>query len=82
MSILKKIQQPLFWKNAAKVAIPFFIVVTIFSLVLNSSKDIFSGNFNAVYETNFSDGKWINFWGFKVIFSLIYGVWITNKKMA
>ncbi|CAM1373357.1 hypothetical protein [Tenacibaculum xiamenense] len=82
MSILKKIQQPLFWKNVAKVAIPFFIVVTIFSLVLNSSKDIFSGNFNAVYETNFSNGKWINFWGFKVIFSLIYGVWITNKKMA
>ncbi|SED12231.1 hypothetical protein SAMN04489761_4341 [Tenacibaculum sp. MAR_2009_124] len=82
MSILKKIQQPIFWRNVVKVAIPFFIVVTIFSLVLNSSKDIFSGNFNAVNETNFSNGKWMRFWGLKFFISVTYGVWITNKKMA
>ena len=75
-------QQPLFWRNVIRVTIPFFIFVTLFSLVFTNSKDIFSGNFNNVYEINFSNGKWIRFWGFKIIFSFIYGIWITNKKMT
>lgn len=82
MSILKKMQQPLFWRNVMRVTIPFFIFVTLFSLVFTNYKDIFSGNFNNVYEINFSKGKWIRFWGFKIIFSFIYGIWITNKKTA
>lgn len=82
MSILKNIRQPIFWTNVAKVAIPFFIVVVIFSLILASSRDIFSGNFAAVNETNFANGKWIRFWGSKLIISFVYGIWVTNKKMA
>ena len=75
-------QQPLFWRNVMRITIPFFIFVTLFSLVFTNYKDIFSGNFNNVYEINFSNGKWIRFWGFKIIFSFIYGIWITNKKTA
>lgn len=75
-------QQPLFWRNVMRITIPFFIFVTLFSLVFTNYKDIFSGNFNNVYEINFSKRKWIRFWGFKIIFSFIYGIWITNKKTA
>ncbi|PQJ72150.1 MULTISPECIES: hypothetical protein [Polaribacter] len=81
MSVLEKIKQPLFWTNFAKVAIPFFVIVTIVSLLLASFSDIFSGDFTKVAETNFLNGKWKNFFGFKVVFSAVYGFYMTNKKM-
>ncbi len=82
MSFLKTIKQPDFWKNTAKIAIPFFIFVTLISLFFNSGRNIFSGDFEAVNQTNFSEGKWIRFWSTKLIISFLYGVWITYKKMV
>ena len=81
MTFLEKIKQPLFWSNFAKVAIPFFVIVTIISLLINSSSSIFSGDFETLNQSNFADGKWKNFFGFKVVFSVFYGLYITNKKM-
>lgn len=81
MSFIDKIKQPEFWSNFAKVAIPFFVIVTIISLLINSSSAIFSGDFETLSKDNFADGKWKNFFGFKVIFSVFYGLYITNKKM-
>jgi hypothetical protein len=81
MSFLEKIKQPIFWTYFAKVAIPFFVIVTIISLLMNSSSEIFSGDFETVNLNNFADGKWKTFFGFKVIFSTLYGLYTTNKKM-
>jgi hypothetical protein len=80
MSFLEKIKNPEFWSNFLKVAIPFFIVVTLVSLLMNSSREIFSGDFAKVNEANFSDGKWKTFFGFKIIFTAFYGLYIINKK--
>lgn len=81
MSFLKKVQQPEFWQNFFKVFVPFFIFVTIFSLLLNSWRDIFAGDFAKVSETNFSEGKWQVFFGYKVLFTSLYALYITNKNM-
>tara|TARA_B100000780_G_scaffold58264_3_gene37035 strand:+ start:1532 stop:1780 length:249 start_codon:yes stop_codon:yes gene_type:complete len=81
MKFLEKIKQPLFWNNVSKVAIPFFIMVTLISLLMNSWEAIFAGDFGRVNEVNFSEGKWINFWGLKVFLSAFYGIYVTNKKM-
>ncbi|PQJ75811.1 hypothetical protein [Polaribacter gangjinensis] len=81
MSFLKKIQQPKFLPNFLKVAIPFFVLVTIFSLAINSWSDIFAGDFAKVAEANFNNGKWKAFFGYKIVFSAIYGLYITNKNM-
>jgi hypothetical protein len=64
-----------------KVAIPFFIIVTFFSLLWNNGSEIFAGDFATVSEVNFTNGKWVRFWSIKVIMSFIYGVYTTNKKM-
>ncbi|OAD44651.1 hypothetical protein [Polaribacter atrinae] len=82
MTFLEKIKQPLFWSNFAKVAIPFFVIVTVVSLLMASFSDLFSADFAKVIETNFADGKWKNFFGFKVVFSAAYGLYMTNKKMV
>jgi hypothetical protein len=81
MSFTKKIKQPEFWTNFLKVAIPFFIVVTLISLFMNSWREIFAGDFAAVSEINFTEGKWQSFWSMKLFISIFYGMYITNKNM-
>ena len=80
MTFFEKIKQPGFWVNVLKIAIPFLFIVTLFSLVFNSGKDIFSGDFATVNEINFSNKKWIRFWLSKIVISLIYGIYISNKN--
>ena len=81
MSFIEKIKNPIFWSNFFKVAVPFFIVVTLFSLFMNSWREIFAGDFAKVAEVNFNEGKWIRFWGIKLIITFLYGLYTTNKNM-
>ncbi|MEQ6125238.1 hypothetical protein AAON49_13605 [Pseudotenacibaculum sp. MALMAid0570] len=80
MSLLRKIKQPGFWSNFAKIAIPFFILLTVAMLLMNSWRDIFAGDFAKVNEVNFANGGWIRFFGFKVIISVVYGLWMTTRN--
>ena len=80
MTIIDKFKSPGFWGNFLKIAIPFFILVTIISLVMNSGGALFSGDFAKVNEDNFSDGKWQRFWGFKLVISFVYALYITIRK--
>lgn len=81
MSFLKKTQKPEFWTSFLKFTIPFFVIVIIFSLILNSWDAIFAGDFTKISETNFNEGKWLTFFVYKIIFSLLYGLYITNKNI-
>ncbi|CAM1362806.1 conserved hypothetical protein [Tenacibaculum litopenaei] len=82
MSLANNVKKLEFWKNVGKVALPFLLVVVIITLILNNASDIFSGDFQAVYEFNFADGKWKRFWAMKIVVSFFYSIWITNKKMV
>ncbi len=81
MSFQKNITQKLFWINVLKVSIPFLLAVTVFSLLFNSAGDILSGDFKAVNETHFSNKKWVRFWLSKIVISVIYAIYMVNKRM-
>ncbi|KAB1157434.1 hypothetical protein F7018_10945 [Tenacibaculum aiptasiae] len=81
MSFGKNIQKRIFWINLLKVSIPFLIFVTLFSLLLNSGKALFAGDFEKVNEIHFSEKKWVRFWLTKVTVSVLYGMYTVNKKM-
>ena len=81
MSFIEKIKQPKFWTNFTKIALPFFIIVSIFSLLFNHFSEISSGDFETLYQIRFSEGKWKSFFGVKIVFSVIYGLYTTHKKM-
>ena len=49
--------------------------------ILNSFSDIFSGNWQAVLEQNFSNQLWKRFFSTKVIAGFVYGVYVSNKNM-
>ena len=80
MAFIEKIKSPGFWTNLLKVAIPFFILVTVISLIMNSWRDIFAGDFAKVNEVNFSEGKWQRFWGIKIVISFGYAMFVSLKK--
>jgi hypothetical protein len=82
MSVLDKMKSPGFWTNVLKIAIPFLILVTIISLLMNSWRDIFAGEFTKVNEMNFAEGRWQRFWGLKIAISFIYALFVAIKKTS
>ncbi len=81
MSFLENFKQQKFWKLFVNFAIPFFLFVTVFSLLINSFSEIFSGDFAAVNQTNFADGRWQAFFAPKLVLSLVYGLYMANKNI-
>lgn len=79
MTLKEKINTQKFWKLVANFAIPFLIIVTLFSLILNSGSALFSGKFNEVYQFNFGNGKWQAFFLPKVVISILYSLYMANK---
>lgn len=79
-NIIEKIRKPDFWIEVLKVAVPFFILMVIIMIIIANGKDLFAGNFKAVSQTNFENGKWINFFGLKIVISLVYGIYQTMKR--
>ena len=81
MPLSENIKKSFFWLNTIKIGIAFVFFLSIVSLLLNSFSDIFSGNWQAVLEQNFSNQLWKRFFSTKVIAGFVYGVFISNKNM-
>jgi len=81
MAFSENIKKSFFWSNTIKIGIVFVFFLSIVSLLLNSFSDIFSGNWQAVLEQNFSNQLWKRFFSTKVIAGFVYGVFISNKNM-
>jgi len=81
MALSENIKKSFFWLNVIKIGIVFVFFLSIVSLLLNSFSDIFSGNWQAVLEQNFSNQLWKRFFSTKVIAGFVYGVYVSNKNM-
>jgi len=81
MTFLEKIKTTLFWKSVLRITIPFFIALTIISLLFNSFSNIINFDIEAIKAANFSDGKWKIFFLTKSVVSLLYGIWVTNRNV-
>lgn len=81
MTFLEKIQTAEFWKNVLKVAIPFFIIFSVVFFLAKNISILFSDGFKAAIQNSFADGKWKPFFGYKIILSFLYGVWMAHKNM-
>jgi ABC-type Fe3+ transport system permease subunit len=81
MALSVNIKKSFFWLNVIKIGIVFVFFLSIVSLLLNSFSDIFSGNWQAVLEQNFSNQLWKRFFSTKVIAGFVYGVYVSNKNM-
>ena len=80
MALSENIKKSFFWFNTIKIGIVFVFFLSIVSLLLNSFSDIFSGNWQAVLEQNFSNQLWKRFFSTKVIAGFVYVVYVSNKN--
>ena len=80
MTLLEKIKSPGFFNKAFKIAMPFFILLLVISLLINNFKQMISFDFAAVAEANFNDGKWKSFFAIKIVFSMLYGMWMAARN--
>lgn len=81
MSFLQKIKQPLFWKYVVYLTIPFFVFFIIFGFILNNWSLVFEGDFSTAIKDTFQQESWQKFVIPKIIFSVLYGIYMSNKKM-
>ena len=81
MSLFDKMKSKEFWTNVNKIAIPFFVFFVFAMLLMNNWRDILAADLAKVIQDNFSNGLWIRFFGFKLVISYLYGIWMTNKNM-
>ena len=81
MTFSDKVKTDIFWKNTLRISIMFFVILIIFSLLLNSFSDIFKFDIEAIKAKNFADGNWQRFFFSKIIIAVLYGMWVTNRNM-
>ena len=77
MALSENIKKSFFWLNVIKIGIVFVFFLSIVSLLFNSSSDIFSGDWQAVLEKNFSNQSWKRFFSTKFIAGSVYGVYVS-----
>jgi len=80
MTFQEKIQSPGFFKNFLLTALVFFVIVTVVSLILDDAGAFFSFNFEKINTSLFADGKWKQFFGFKIVMSVLYSFYLTLRK--
>jgi uncharacterized membrane protein len=81
MTFSDKIKTSIFWRNTLRISIMFFVILVIFSLLINSFSDIFKFDIEAIKTKNFGEGQWQRFFFSKIIIAVLYGMWVTNRNM-
>lgn len=81
MTFFEKIKTGIFWKKTLQIALAFFVILFVVSLLFKSFSALISFDWQAVAEQNFTEGKWQRFFGAKIAISLVYGIWVTSKHI-
>lgn len=80
MTFAEKIKRPEFWMITFKIAFTFFVILVVLSLLFNSFSAIIDIDLQTIIDENLSDGKWVRFFGVKILVALIYAIWTTARN--
>ncbi|MFD2516461.1 hypothetical protein [Salinimicrobium flavum] len=80
MRILENFKNPDFWVKVLQLATVFFVIFVGISLILSHFRQIFAGDFAAIYEEEWADGKWVNYFLIKAAISLVYAIYMTSRR--
>lgn len=69
-----------FWIDVLKLSVVFFIIFVILSLLISNFSNIFSGNWSAVYEQEWSNGKWKRDLSVKAAITIVYAIYMTSRR--
>ncbi|HET8884799.1 MAG TPA: hypothetical protein VFM70_00450 [Salinimicrobium sp.] len=80
MGYLDNFKSAFFWSNVAKLAIFFFVVFILISLLISHFSDVFAGNWEAIAEAEWTDGKWKSYFLIRIAISIAYAVYMVSRK--
>lgn len=80
MRILEDLRNPVFWNKVIQLTIVFFVIFVGLTLLISHFGDIFSGNFAAIYEEEWSNGKWVSYFLIRLAISLVYAIYMTSRR--
>lgn len=81
MGFMDNFKNKQFWVEVLKLAVIFFVLFMGFSTLIAHFSDVFSGNFAAIYEEEWANGKWVYDVTVKGIISIIYAIYMVNRRM-
>lgn len=80
MRIFDNFKNPDFWVKVLRLASVFFIIFVGISLIISHFSQIVSGDFAVIYEDEWANGKWVNYFLIKLAISLVYAVYMTSRR--
>ncbi|MDX1601765.1 MAG: hypothetical protein R3209_01745 [Salinimicrobium sediminis] len=80
MRILEDIKNPEYWIKVLQLGTIFFVIFVGLSLIISHFRQIVSGDFAAIYQDEFSDGKWVEYFLIKLVISLVYAMYMTSRR--
>ncbi len=80
MGYLDNFKSKEFWVKVAKLASVFFLLFVSISLIISHFSEIMSGNFGVIYEEEWADGKWKNYFAIKAVISIVYAIYMTSRR--
>lgn len=80
MRILENIKSPDFWVKVLQLAVIFFIIFVGISLIISHFQAIVSGDFAQIYQDEWADGKWVNYFLIKLAISVVYAIYMTSRR--
>lgn len=80
MRILEDIKNPDYWTKVLQLGIVFFVIFVGLSLIISHFRQIISGDFAVIYEDEFANGQWVEYFGIKAVISLVYSMYMTSRR--
>ena len=80
MGILDNFKNPDFWKKTLQLAFFFLVLFVGISLIISHFRQIVAGDFAAIYQDEWANGKWVNYFLIKAVISLVYAIYMTSRR--
>ena len=80
MRILEDIKNPDYWVKVLQLGTVFFVIFVGLSLIISHFRQIIAGDFAAIYEDEWADGKWVEYFLVKAAISLVYAIYMTSRR--
>lgn len=82
MGLLDNFRNKIFWINVLKLGTVFFVLFIFISLIISHFAALSSGDFNAIYEDEWAEGRWREYFLIKLTISFVYAVYMVSRKMS
>lgn len=80
MRILEDFKSSDYWVKVLQLGTIFFVIFVGLSLLISHFRQIVAGDFAAIYQDEFANGKWVEYFLIKAAISFVYAIYMTSRR--